>query len=183
MQHKPLPEPWKSFLSEIDRGATETLDFHCLGGFVVTTLYGLERPTADVDVLAIAPIDQRQSVLQLAGKDSVLHRKYKVYLEYVTIAAVPENYEERLTNMFGRKFKHLRLLALDPYDLALSKLERNSQRDRDDVKYLARKVPFDLRVLEERYTSELRAYLGNPQREDLTLELWIKMIEEGRTQK
>jgi hypothetical protein len=182
MPRKQVPEPWKSFLAGIDRQATEKLVFHCLGGFVVTMLYGLDRPTADVDVLAIAPVDQRQSVLHLAGKTSVLHRKHKVYLEYVTVAAVPENYEERLTNMFERKFKHLRLLALDPYDLALSKLERNSQRDRDDVKYLAQKVPFDLRVLEQRYTSELRTYLGNPQREDLTLELWIKMIEEGRRQ-
>jgi hypothetical protein len=28
------------------------------------------------------------------------------------------------------------LMAFDPYDLALSKLERNFQRDRDDVKHL-----------------------------------------------
>ena len=27
----------------------------CIGGFVVTMLYGLNRPTADVDVLGIAP--------------------------------------------------------------------------------------------------------------------------------
>jgi hypothetical protein len=31
-----------------------------------------------------------------------------------------------------------------PYDLALSKLERNSQKDRDDVRFLARSVPLDL---------------------------------------
>jgi hypothetical protein len=32
---------------------------------------------------------------------------------------------------------HLRLFALDPVDLALSKLERNSDRDREDVVGLA----------------------------------------------
>ena len=26
-------------------------------------------------------------------------------------------------------------MALDPYDLALSKLKRNSQKDRDDVRF------------------------------------------------
>jgi len=76
--------------------------------------------------------------------------------------------------------KHLRLFALDPYDLALSKLERNTQRDRDDVKHLTRIVPFDLDKLQERYQKELRPDLGNPKREDLTLKLWIEVIEEER---
>ena len=71
-------------------------------------------------------------------------------------------------------------LALDPYDLALSKIERNSQRDRDDVKHLARTVPLDLKLLRERYERELRPDLGNAKREDLTLELWIEAIEEDR---
>jgi hypothetical protein len=96
------------------------------------------------------------------------------------VANVPENYQERLTAIFPKVFKHLRLLALDPYDLALSKLERNIQRDRDDVMHLARTVPFDLEVLKERYQEELRWQLGNPEREDLTLRLWVEAIEEER---
>jgi hypothetical protein len=79
-------------------------------------------------------------------------------------------------------FKRLRLFALDPYDLALSKLERNTQRDRDDVRHLARIVPLDPKVLQERYQEELRPYLGNPEREDLTLALWVETIEEERHQ-
>jgi len=49
------PEPWRSFLNELDRIATSTARLDCIGGFVVTMLYGLSRPTADVDVLEIAP--------------------------------------------------------------------------------------------------------------------------------
>jgi hypothetical protein len=71
--------------------------------------------------------------------------------------------------------------SLDPYDLALSKLERNIQRDRDDVLHLARTVPLDLEVLKDRYQKELRWQLGNPEREDLTLQLWIDAIEEERS--
>ena len=82
--------------------------------------------------------------------------------------------------MFAKTFNHLRLFALDPYDLALSKIERNTQRDRDDVKHLARTLPLDLSVLKERYEEELRPDLGNPRREDLTLNLWIEAIEEER---
>jgi hypothetical protein len=72
------------------------------------------------------------------------------------VAKVPENYEDRLSEIFPRVFKHLRLLGLDPYDLALSKRERNIQRDRDAVKHLAKTVPFDLEVLKRRYQKELR---------------------------
>ena len=83
-----------------------------------------------------------------------------------------------MTETFPGTFNHLRLFALDPYDLALSKLERNAQRDRNDVKHLARTVPLDLNVLQVRYQQELRPDLGNPDREDLTLKLWIEVIEE-----
>jgi hypothetical protein len=35
-------------------------------------------------------------------------------------------------------------------------------------------------MLEQRYTSELRWQLGRPEREDLTLRLWIEMILEDK---
>ena len=169
MPSKSIPEPWQSFLSDIDASLHEDVELDCLGGFVVTVLYGLTRPTADVDVIAITPRSEIESLMSLAGQGSNLHRKHKVYLQLVGVATAPESYEERLTEIFPGAFNHLRLLALDPYDLALSKLERNAQRDRDDVEHLARIVPFDLDKLQERYQKELRPDLGNPEREEPNL--------------
>jgi Nucleotidyltransferase of unknown function (DUF6036) len=180
MPSKSIPEPWQSFFSDIDASLHEDVELHCLGGFIVTTPYDLARPTADLDVIAITPQNKIESLMSLAGQGSDLHHKHKVYLQLVGVATVPDSYEERLTEIFPGGFKYLRLLALDPYDLALSKLERNTQRDRDDVKHLARTVPFDLDKLQERYQKELRPDLGNPEREDLTLKLWIEVIEEER---
>lgn len=180
MPRERIPEPWDSFMSEIDAGIEEEVHFHCFGGFVVTVVYGLARPTADVDVLAVVPRGEVGHLLDLAGKGSSLHRKYGLYLDIVTIATVPEDYEQRLTEVPAGGFKRLRIFALDPYDLALAKIERNIQRDRDDVKHLARTVPFDLDILRERYEEELRPYLANPVREDLTLRLWIEAVEEER---
>jgi hypothetical protein len=146
----------------------------------MTVLYELARPTADVDVVAITPRSEVEPLMNLAGQGSELHRKHKVYLQLVGLVTLPDSYEERLTEIFPRGFKHLRPLALDPYDLALSKIERNTQRDRDDVRHLARTVPFDLDMLHDRYERELRPYLGNPKREDLTLKLWFEAIQEER---
>jgi hypothetical protein len=38
-------------------------------------------------------------------------------------------------------------------------------------------------VLRERYREELRFQLGRPEREDLTLDLWIEIIQELRDSK
>jgi hypothetical protein len=68
-----------------------------------------------------------------------LHRKHRVYMQYVGIATAPEAYATRMARMFpSAPWKRLSLFALDATDIALSKLERNAERDREDVVRLAR---------------------------------------------
>jgi len=170
-----------SFLKELDALAIGTVDFQCLGGFVVTQLYGLNRSTGDLDVLSIAPVEQRKEFLEKAGRGSALHKKYKIYLDYVGVASIPYEYESRLVEMYPGVYRRIRLFALDPYDIALSKLCRNIARDREDVRHLANQVPFDLQLLRKRYTDELRPdLLGVPENQDAILNLWIEMIEQDR---
>lgn len=76
--------------------------------------------------------------------------------------------------MFPGVWRRLQLFALEVHDLALSKLERNLDRDRDDVQQLARTGHLRSEVLKERYYSELRLYLANEARHDLTLQLWLE---------
>ncbi len=180
MSPDPLPEPWCSFLREIDDLLAEPVSLQCLGGFVITMGYGLERATGDIDFLQVIGHSALQAISSLTGLGGELYRKYGIYLDPVTVAQVPEEYESRLVEMFSGQFKHLRLIALDPYDLALAKLERNIGRDRSDVAFLARTVPFDLELLERRYIDELRLFLPNQARADLTMKLWIEMIQEER---
>ena len=172
------PEPWHSFLHDLDDALESSARLDCIGGFVVTQLYGLDRPTADVDVIELAPKEASETLMKIALQGGPLHQKHRIYLDRVGVAAIPENYEDRLTEMFPGAYRHLRLMALDPYDIALSKLERNSQKDRDDVRYLSRTSPFDLVTLQQRYETELRWQLGRPDREDLTMKLWMEMLSE-----
>ena len=67
------------------------------------------------------------------------------------------------------------------HDLALAKLGRNQDYDREDVKRLAEGPGLEVDILEHRYRDELRWQLGNGEREDLTLALWIAMIAEFRS--
>jgi Nucleotidyltransferase of unknown function (DUF6036) len=160
-----LPEPWKSFLKDLDQMVSSDVALHCLGGFVVTACYGLLRPTGDLDVLLVVPSTSQTTLVALAGQKSALHKKHRVYLDIVTVATCPENYEQRLTEVFPGACERIRLFALDAYDLVLAKLERNLQRDRDDFVYLAETVPLDLSILRDRYNEEMRDYLGKPDRE------------------
>jgi hypothetical protein len=114
------PEPWRSFFAEVDAHLIEDVHLHCCGGFVVTQLYGVARTTSDVDFLAVVPHVQDR-LTEIAGKGSPLHRKHKLYLDAVTVATPPEDYEERLVSMFPGNWAHLRLHGLEAHDVALSK--------------------------------------------------------------
>ena len=61
-----------------------------MGGFVVTIVYGFSRSTADLDVLEIAPAAAGRSMLEFGMQGGPLHKKYKVYLDRVGVAKVPE---------------------------------------------------------------------------------------------
>jgi hypothetical protein len=169
-----LPEPWRSFFAEVDAQLTERVDLHCCGGFVATQLYGVARTTSDVDFLDAVP-NLSSELMDIAGKGSVLHKKYKIYLDAVTVATPPDDYDQRLVTMFPGAWQHLHLFALEAHDLALTKLDRNIERDRGDVQELARLGYLKADILKERYYKELRPnLLAHEARHDLTLKLWLE---------
>lgn len=155
-----LPSPWAEFFAGLDRLLTEEIRLHCIGGFVVSIYYGLARPTADVDYFSVQPHHCANHLDALAGAGSALAQKHKVHLQHVTVNNMPEDYADRIVEMYAGCFKKLRLFAPEAYDLILSKMERNSPKDRDDVEYLAKTLHLDPKVLEERYKKELRPYLA-----------------------
>ena len=71
MPPKSLPEPWNSFFTEIDAHLNEDFELRCLGGFVMTVLYGLLRPTSDVDILPVGSLSAIDSLIALAGEGSL----------------------------------------------------------------------------------------------------------------
>lgn len=169
-----LPTRWKAFLQDVDRLLGSAVELHCLGGFVLSALYELPRPTGDVDYVAAMPPSAVTDLESIAGQGSALHKKHGLYFQYVTVADVPEDYAVRLSELFPGEFARLRLFALDAHDLVLAKLVRNSPVDLGDAKFLAKTGRLDEGVLKLRYEKELRPYLANETRHDLTLKLWLE---------
>lgn len=168
------PEPWRSFLTDIDRALTEQASLYCCGGFVVTQLYRVARTTSDVDFLDVVP-NMPGRLTEIAGRGSSLHRTHHVYLDAVTVATPPEDYKERMISLYPAAWRYLHLWALEAHDLALSKLERNSERDRYDVQQLAKAGLLRSEILRERYYREVRPNLSaHETRHDQTLKLWLE---------
>src|SRR5438552_489516 len=178
LAHAIPPEPWRSFLHDFDAQLKGAVALRCLGGFVVTQQYGIGRGTSDIDFLSVTTVSADDNVEVLGGLSSDLYKKYRVYLQYVGIATPPCDYAARLQRMFpAARWAKLQLFALDPIDLALSKLQRNSDRDREDVLRLAQAGFIECDVLKARYLEEVRPYLLNKHEwHDQTHELWIEMI-------
>jgi Nucleotidyltransferase of unknown function (DUF6036) len=149
-------------------------DFHCIGGFVVSQHYGFARETADLDILTVIPRDLADRVGSLAGKGSALHRRHKVYLDPVGVADYPVNYEDRLIRSFPL-WSNVRLWALEPHDLALTKLERSNDRDIRDVMFLGQAGLIDRDTLISRFETELEPYITSrtPTWNRTTLNMWV----------
>jgi Nucleotidyltransferase of unknown function (DUF6036) len=154
MPNPVLPSPWPEFLTDVDRSLPESVELHCMGGFVLAAVYGIPRTTNDLDYISANPSRAHAELNRIAGQDSDLARKHKVFLHKVGVADYPENYESRLTTLpLGLKKLILRLL--EPYDLLLSKLTRNNPKDMQDVQALAKKLDLKFDVLIERFRTEM----------------------------
>jgi hypothetical protein len=149
--------------------------FGCAGRSFKWPAMPLPRPTGDVDYIAAIPRYRMEEFEKLAARESKLEAKYKVHVQHVTVAALPENYEDRLKEIFPGRFKKLTILAPDPSDLVLSKLERNSPKDQAEVEYLVKTAGLDPKVLRDRYERELRPNLMA--RQTGMTENWIYGLE------
>lgn len=151
-------EPWLGFITTLDDALDQPTDFHCIGGFVVSQYYGFSRETTDLHVLAVVPGKAAKQVAELAGKGSRLQKKHRVYVDQVTVANCPEDYQERLVRAFPIWSK-VRLWALEPHDLSLTKLERSNDKDIRDVMFLAQAGLINRHVLIKRFEEELEPFI------------------------
>ncbi len=149
-----LAPPWPQFLAELDQNLSDAVELHCVGGFVLTAVHGIPRTTGDLDYISANPRQAIEELDRIAGRHSTLAKKHRVFLQLVGVVDYPENYEARLTTL-PLGLKKLTLRILEPYDLILSKLTRNSPKDMEDVKALVQKLNLEFDVLMERFRTEM----------------------------
>ena len=166
-----LPQHWRDFLEAVDKQLEIPVALHCMGGFVVEAVYGIPRRTADLDYISIDPREALPTLKEIAGQQSELAQKHNLYLQMVAVGDNPDGYEKRLSKL-DLGLKMLQLFVLDPYDLILTKLARNSGKDREDVKALAKLHLLSFSIFSKRYEDEMKPWIANVKRHDRTVQLW-----------
>lgn len=80
----------------------------------------------------------------------------------------------------GLNHKVIEVRALSALDLAVSKLARYSDQDREDIEFLAREGLIDAKALRTRAEQALGAYVGNVKSVQMSIDLACKLVETHR---
>ena len=169
-----LPLKWREFLVDLDALLKTSVSVHCIGGFVLVAQYGAPRATKDIDYV-LETGDVHTDLQSMAGEGTPFAKHHGVHMQRVTVVSLSQEYETRLQEIFPGELMMLRLMALDPYDLILSKMDRNSATDRADAKFLASSLKLNGEILRERYVKEFKPnFVGNESRLELTFKLWME---------
>jgi len=156
-----------------------------LAGGVAVNFYTGERPTRDVDAsfsrrMILPP--GNELVVPYEGRDGKVRSLYLDTNYNTTFAVMHEDAEEDSWLVEGEQFQsgkiELRLLA--PVDLAVSKLARFADNDREDIAALARLGLISAEAVDERATEALKYYVGRIEGVQLNLRESLAIIRDAR---
>jgi len=122
-----LTNNWKSFLADVDAALSRRFSLRCLGGFVLAAIYGLPHPTKDMDYIEIIPRDKELELMDVAGPESKLAKKHRLYIHRTAVSQYPYEFESRLETL-DLNLKNLELQVLES-----SRLKCNRRRCRRDI--------------------------------------------------
>lgn len=132
-----------------------------LAGGMAVHLYTANRVTTDVDAefgaRVLLPNDLMVEITLEDGTPQV------VYLDTNYNASFALMHEEYLSDAIALDMglQHLQLFVLSPVDLAVSKIARLADNDREDIQALVRLGLTTAHAIEQRATSALAGYVGN----------------------
>jgi hypothetical protein len=125
------PTPIERFLLDIDANwpvSDPKITFKVIGSTALMLQTAYLRGTKDSDVLGVDPVigQVAEALLALAGKDTLLHRQHKVYLDVVGsgVPFLPRPPKWNRVETLNASLRSFEILALDITDVVVSKLKR-----------------------------------------------------------
>jgi hypothetical protein len=150
------PDDLVRFLREIDRHLAKSHQLIIIGGAAAALAYKASRTTSDIDTANALSIDFERAVTE-AKKSTGL----EIPVSYAAIADGPYNYETRLKRLRFLKTEKLEVLVPERHDLALMKIIRGEEHDIQVLVEMHESEPFDLEILIDRFTNEMRHVIGD----------------------
>lgn len=129
-----------------------------IGGSALSLL-GEKVYSKDIDLCYLnckSPTKFAQAVVDAGTELGISHSDLEIFHGFeMTLLEVP-SFGERAIPYKDLKLKHIKLKIMNPVDIILSKIYRQEQRDRDDIKLLLDKGKVTLTEVRSRYLEILR---------------------------
>lgn len=190
-------------LEKLNEFSLRPISIFAVGGTALTLL-GLKDSTRDIDFNTesdkirgqIEDLFERIGFKPIGGNKWETEMGFHIDLfsnGYIFCVQMPEDYAKISREI--KNFGKLRLLAISPYDLIITKLARGDGRDFSDIKMLFRKESINLKKLAGRYIETMENSFVPMAKSNMLLllkerlEEWgfksskeaIRMVEEWKT--
>jgi hypothetical protein len=158
--------PIYDFFRDLDRAwkpaGTGRIRLPIIGSGALLLQTNYERLTKDSDVLETTEIDEgiRRQFEALAGKNSRLHLRHRLYLDVVRLGLplLPQRPSWILIPNLTASLTHFRIEVLDVVDVVVSKLKRFSPSDRADIAAMVDRELVPHASLVDRFRSAVEAF-------------------------
>ena len=142
---------FEHFFREIDSSwkwpAADKIVLRVLGSAALMLQSDYERGTKDGDVLETAQLTEEIQVrlVRLAGRDSALHTRHRIYIVMAAIPFLPQVPQWNSMPKLGASLRHFEVEVLDVVDVIVSKLKRFNANDVSDIEAIVDRdlVPHD----------------------------------------
>ncbi len=145
------------YLEEIDKKIEREVTLIAVGGTAMTLL-GLKETTKDVDFCTLTM--KERSIVKAEGEKVKGEIRMDLFSEgYIFSVQLPDDYA-KMAKQSDFKFEKLTLKILHPVDLIVSKTDRLSERDAEDIKALIKEKRVNKKKLEQRYREAIESIPG-----------------------
>ena len=167
--------PIETFLIDLDRAwdgpSGPRICLRIIGSTALMMQTSYARGTKDRDVLEADVLrgEVGARLKALAGPNSRLHAKHRVYLDIVGrgIPFLPRMPEFLPVPHLDAQLAHFRVEVLSVLDTVVAKLKRFNANDIDDIEAMVRLDLVDPERLGERFRSAVDVFLGDARADDL----------------
>lgn len=176
-------EQLMDLIGKLNEFSAMRIDIFAVGGTALTLL-GLKDSTRDIDF----NIDSEKGYKKIEklfgqmGFKKIGPNKWETDIGffidlfqsgYIFCVQLPDGYQKMSKEI--RNFGRIRLLAISPYDIIITKLGRSESKDFDDIKTILTKEKINLGKLAGRYIGAMENSLVPDARENMLLLLKEKM--------
>ncbi len=159
---------------EFDRkGIDQDVYIILVGAASLILKFNLKRATSDIDILEPLSANRR-----LFGGLGQLLSRMGFHIVSETLLNLHPDYMERL-ELFERKGK-IRILTLNPYDLAISKIDRGFAKDMKDIASSDLMSLIEMEKLESLYYEATQYWIGDERAYETNWKIFLEDYAEKR---